>query len=113
MKVSIGAKIYEGAFGGGNEFIKNLTNHLIENNFQVVNSLKDKDIDIILLTSPFIASETSTFTNYEINYYINFVNPNAIVFQRINDCDERKNTNFVNKTIIKRNKYVDINIFVE
>ena len=112
MKVSIGAKIYEGAFGGGNEFIKNLTNHLIENNFQVVNSLKDKDIDIILLTSPFIASETSTFTNYEINYYINFVNPNAIVFQRINDCDERKNTNFVNKTIIKRNKYVDINIFV-
>ena len=65
-----------------------------------------------MLTSPFIASETSTFTNYEINYYINFVNPNAIVFQRINDCDERKNTNFVNKTIIKRNKYVDINIFV-
>ena len=112
MKVSIGAKIHDGAYGGGNEFIKNLTSYLIENNFQVVNNLKDRDIDVILLTSPFIASETSTFTNYEINYYINFVNPNAVVFQRINDCDERKNTNFVNKTIIKRNKYVDVNIFV-
>jgi len=112
LKISIGAKIFDGAYGGGNEFLKNLINYLKKNNFQVVNSLEDKDIDIILLTNPFIASETSTFTNYEINYYINFVNTNTLVFQRINECDERKNTNFVNKTIVKRNKYVDINIFV-
>ena len=112
MKVSIGTKIFEGAYGGGNEFLKNLINFLKQNNIQVVNNLKDKDIDIILLTNPFVRSESSTFSNYEIDYYLNFINPSALVFQRINECDERKNTNFVNKTIIKRNKFVDINIFV-
>tara|TARA_B100001287_G_C22686274_1_gene533850 strand:+ start:2015 stop:3115 length:1101 start_codon:yes stop_codon:yes gene_type:complete len=112
LKISIGSKIHDGPYGGGNEFIKNLTEYLKINKYQVVNDLKDKDIDIILLTSPLVTSETSTFTNYEIDYYINFVNPNAIVFQRINECDQRKNTNYVNKTIIKRNKHVDINIFV-
>ena len=90
MKISIGAKIFDGAYGGGNEFLKNLINYLKKNNFQVVNSLEDKDIDIILLTNPFIASETSTFTNYEINYYINFVNTNTLVFKGLTNVMKGK-----------------------
>jgi len=112
MKISIGSKIIQGPFGGGNEFLKNLKNYLEEKNYKVINNLDDDDIDIILLTNSLIDSETSTFNNYDVDYYINFINPSAIVIQRINECDERKGTKKLNSTISKLNKNVDLNIFV-
>lgn len=112
MKISIGAQIIDGPFGGGNEFVKNLSNKLIDCGHEVINNLKDRDIDIIILINPLRDSEISTFDNFDIDYYINFVNKKTISFQRINECDERKNTNFVNKSIIFSNKNIDVNIFV-
>ena len=61
MKVAIGSKYIDGPYGGGNLFIKNIKNYLIENNHYVVFELKDKDIDIILLINPLYDSEHSTF----------------------------------------------------
>lgn len=112
MKVSIGAKILQGPFGGGNEFLRNLIIFLESNNVEVVNNLNHEDIDIILLTNPLDSSETSTFNNYDIDFYIKFKNSDAICFQRINECDERKKTNYINKSLDKFNKNIDINIFV-
>ena len=74
MKVSIGAKIIEGPFGGGNAFINNLANYLKKNNFEIINHLNDKDIDIILLINPLLGSTTSTFDDLDVLKYINFVN---------------------------------------
>ena len=90
MKISIGAEIIEGPFGGGNEFLKNLKEYLNTEGHTVINHLNDRDIDIILLTNPLMTSETSTFNSYDIEYYLKFNNNNAIVFQRFNECDERK-----------------------
>jgi hypothetical protein len=112
MKISIGAKIIEGPFGGGNAFIRNLAEYLSLNGIEVVNHLKDKDIDFILLVNPLIGSSTSTFDHLDILKYQKYVNPKSISIQRINECDERKKTNFVNRKIIESNKYVDITIFV-
>jgi len=112
MKISIGAKIIEGPFGGGNSFIRNLAGYLSSNGIKVVNHLKDTDIDFILLVNPLIGSSTSTFDHLDILKYQKYVNPKSISIQRINECDERKNTNFVNSKIIESNKYVDITIFV-
>ena len=112
MKISIGSKITHGAYGGGNSFLQNLTNQLIQDGHTIVNDLKDKDIDIILLTNPLITSETSTYNNFDIDFYQNFINKKSISIHRINECDERKNTNFVNKKILSSNKYIDINVFV-
>jgi len=112
MKISIGSKIIKGPFGGGNEFIRNLKIFFEDRNYQVVDNLLDKDIDIILITNPFLDSETSTFNNYDVDYYINFKNPNAIVFQRINECDERKGTKNLNSKLNYLNKNVDVNIYV-
>ena len=50
MKVSIGSKIVNGPWGGGNLFVKNLSNFLINNGHDVIYDLSDKDIDLILLT---------------------------------------------------------------
>ena len=112
MKVSVGARIIDGPFGGGNAFVGNLVNYFKENNIEVVYDLADDDIDIILLLNPLPQSKIATFNHIKILYYQKNINPNSISIQRINECDERKNTNFVNKTIIKSNKYIDITIFV-
>ena len=66
----------------------------------------------MLLTNPLIDSEHSTFNHLDIIYYQKFVNPNSISIQRINECDERKNTKNVNKQIIKSNSEMDYTIFV-
>jgi len=112
MKISIGSKVINGPFGGGNEYIKNLISFLEIKGHIVINHLNDDDIDIILLTSPFLDSQTSTFSNYEIDFYQKFVNSSTISFQRINECDERKKTNHINKQIVKSNKNIDCTFFV-
>ncbi len=112
MKVSIGTNVKDGPWGGGNLFAINLTNYLNENNHEVVYNLDDNDIDIILLTEPRKTSESSAFTHLDVNNYLKFKNPNSIVIHRINECDERKNTDYVNKYLISVNKSADYTVFV-
>jgi hypothetical protein len=65
-----------------------------------------------MLTEPRRTSETSSFNHLDIKNYINYVNKDVIVFHRINECDERKNTDYLNKFIIDSNRCADITIFV-
>lgn len=112
MKVSIGSKIKQGPWGGGNLFVINLKNYLLSQGHDVVHTLKDKDIDLILMTEPRRKSESSAFTHFDIKNYLEFINPNAIVVHRINECDERKDTNYVNKYLSNANKIADGTVFV-
>lgn len=112
MKVSIGAKIKSGPWGGGNLFVINLARYLDDLGHEVRYNLEDPDIDIILLTDPRKKSESSSFNHKDIKKYLNKVNPNARVIHRINECDERKGTKGLNKFYIKANKIADHTIFV-
>tara|TARA_Y100000389_G_scaffold43936_1_gene38671 strand:- start:20773 stop:21834 length:1062 start_codon:yes stop_codon:yes gene_type:complete len=112
MKISIGTNIKDGPWGGGNLFAINLKNYLIKNNHTVVHTLDDNDIDLILLTEPRRTSESSMFTHIDILKYRQFVNNNVMVVHRINECDERKNTNFVNQYLLEANKAADATVFV-
>ena len=53
MKVSIGSRIVEGPWGGGNLFAINLRDYLIKKGHKVVFDLAHSDIDLILLTTLF------------------------------------------------------------
>ena len=112
MKISIGTNIKDGPWGGGNLFAINLKNYLIENNHQVINNLEDENIDLILLTEPRITSESSAFTDFDVFKYLTKINNQTLVVHRINECDERKNTKNVNKTLLEANKVADATIFV-
>ena len=112
MKVSIGTNVKDGPWGGGNLFAINLTNHLIKNNHEVVYDLNHDDIDIILLTEPRKTSESSAFTHIDVNNYLNYENEKAIVIHRINECDERKNTNNINDFYLNATKVADHVVFV-
>ena len=98
MKIAIGSKILNKAWGGGNLFVKNLSEHLANNGHRVVFVLFDNDIDLILFTDPRFSSENSTFNHKDIKYFQKLVNPNVKVVHRINECDQRKNTFGVNST---------------
>ena len=112
MKISIGTNIKEGPWGGGNLFAINLRNYLIKQGHNVVHNLKDDDIDIILITEPRKTSESSAFTHIEVLDYLSYVKSDTLVVHWFNECDERKNTNYVNKYLINANKVADHTIFV-
>ena len=112
MKVSIGTNIKDGPWGGGNLFAINLSNFLIQNSIEVVYDLLDEDIDVILITEPRKTSESSSFTHLDVENYVKYINPKSVIIHRINECDERKNTNYVNKYLIYANRIADETIFV-
>ena len=113
MKVSIGSKIVEGPWGGGNLFVKNLSNYLLNLGHEVIYDLSEPDIDLILLTDPRSRRESSsTFNHIEINLYKKYINPNVAVVQRINECDERKNTNNINNFYLHASRCADKVVFV-
>jgi glycosyltransferase involved in cell wall biosynthesis len=112
MKISIGTKIKQGPWGGGNLFAINLANFLKDNNHQVVFDLKDDDIDLILITEPRKTSESSAYTPQDVSNYQKYIKEDSVVVHRVNECDERKNTDYVNKYLIYSNKFADYTIFV-
>ena len=112
MQISIGTKIRKGPWGGGNLFAINLKNYLEDKGHKVLNNLSEDDIDIILLTEPRKTSESSSFTHVDVLKYLTCVNNSSLVVHRINECDERKGTNFVNKFLIEANQVADSTIFV-
>lgn len=113
MKISIGSRIVKGPWGGGNLFIINLSNYLTSQGHEVYFDLSQKDIDLILLTDPRInESPSSSFDHIDIEFYLNYVNPNSVVVQRINECDERKNTTGLNNFYIEASNVADNIVFV-
>ena len=112
MKISIGTKIKEGPWGGGNLFAKNLSNFLKSNGHEVFFDLDNDELYIILITEPRKTSESSAFTHDDVRKYLKYVNFSTLVVHRINECDERKDTNYVNKYLIHANKIADSTVFV-
>jgi hypothetical protein len=111
MKISIGTKIKNTAWGGGNNFAKNLANYMKEKGVDVYFDLKEKNIDLIILTDPRSKSMSSNFDDLDIIKY-QMINNKTLVLHRINECDERKNTNFVNGQLLKANRVADHTVFI-
>ena len=112
MKISFGLSIKNKPWGGGNQFLININNYFNKKNIKIINHLNDNDIDIIVLMDPRYNSSSSTFNHFDIGRYLKKINNNAIVVHRINECDERKGTNYVNKNLIDANYFADHTVFI-
>ena len=112
MKVAIGYHIQTGPWGGGNAFARSLVNALTCRGDLVVHTLKDPDIDLILLTDPRGRSPQVSFDAGTILRYLLVTNPNAVVVHRINECDERKGTKNMNPLLRRANYVADHTVFI-
>lgn len=113
MKICFGSKIINGPWGGGNLFLVNLQDYLIELGHEIVFDLSDKNIDIILFTDPRTGRGSNSTINFKsINKYKKKHNPNVKIVQRINECDERKNTKKINTLYLKASDVADHVVFV-
>ena len=112
MKISIGFKIVDSPWGGGNSFVIGLSKALVARGHEVVFDLKPIDIDIIMIIDPRNQLANIPFSIGQILRYILYRNPQTIVLHRINECDERKNTRTMNFRLRIANYVADHTIFV-
>jgi hypothetical protein len=112
MNIAIGARLQKGPWGGGNQFASSLSDYLRRQGHQVAQALDRADLDIILLTEPRRSSASSAFNDSDVWSYLSRVNPRALVVHRINECDERKNTNWVNRRLAVANRCADHTVFI-
>jgi hypothetical protein len=111
MKVCLNIKFVDGPFGGAMQFAKSLRDYLQSKGVSVVNNLKDDDIDIILHIAPFPIFEICSFT-YIDAYQYKLHHPKTVIVLRVNECDERKGTNYMNRLIIQASKHSDFIVFI-
>jgi len=111
MKISIGSNIIKGPWGGGNQFAINLSNYLKNRGWEVKTDLKDRDIDIILMTEPRKYSSSGNYNQLGISKYL-ILNPRSLVIHRINNCDKGRDTRNLNKYLTRANKVADSTIFI-
>jgi hypothetical protein len=112
MKVAFNCSLVDGPWGGGNRFLRSITEALKQEGNQVVYDLSDTDIDIIVILDPRWRNPALTFSIGNVFRYINFVNKDTLVVHRINECDERKNSKFINSKLRIANYCSDHTVFV-
>lgn len=111
MKISLDTKFISGPFGGASKFSNLFKDFLEKRGFEVVNNLADHDIDIIFHIAPYPFFSLSAYSFLEA-YIYKMSHPKVLVIHRINECDERKGTHYMNKLLIQTAKYSDALIFI-
>lgn len=112
MKISIGMNLQSGPWGGGNQFGCTLTEYLCNKGIEVSFDLSEPKLDLIILTEPRSNLKSSAYSDKNIIKYLLLKNRRAIVVHRINECDERKGTNDVNKRLINANFCANYTVFI-
>jgi hypothetical protein len=114
MKISIGINLQQGSWGGGNRFGQDLADFLRSMGEEVTFDLKDRDIDLILLTEPNKKLKTSAYNHKDILKYLLFRNPRALVVHRINNTSEARNdeAKTFNHYRINANRSADYTVFI-
>lgn len=111
MKISINAKIVEGAWGGANQFAKTLAEYLKQSGHTVKFTLGNFEADLILMIYP---SKNLRITNYDIEDIRSYLyrHPNTLLVHRVNTCDERRGYGNENETILEANRSADYTVFI-
>jgi len=112
MKISLGMNLQSGPWGGGNQFGHSLVKYLRSKGVEVFFDLKQPDLDLIVLAEPRSKLQISAYTDQEIKAYLLQKRWQTLVVHRINECDERKGTTYVNQRLIKANTCADHTVFI-
>lgn len=109
-KVAFNALPVAGSWGGGNQWLLQLSRYLRFLGFTVVYDLSDSDIDFIFVLHS-ADSQGGTFGAEEIAAYKR-AHPRARCIHRINENDARKGTDFMDRAIARMNEVADHTVFI-
>lgn len=108
--VSINYKAKEGPWGGANVFVLQLKKELENCGIKVRFDLQG-DIDLILMIDPRENLQRTAYGLRDISAYRES-HPGVSVIHRINECDKRKSTAFMDDILHQGNEVADYTIFI-
>jgi glycosyltransferase involved in cell wall biosynthesis len=104
-------------YGGGSHFVTEMSHYLSEKGHDVCFTLYEDntkkimtDIDVIFLIDP-RPGDTGFSINHILEYKSKF-NPSVKILHRVNECDKRKNTNFMDSLLIETSKFTTKTVFI-
>ena len=108
--VAINMRPVKGSWGGSSVFVWQLMNILKRCGYQVRFDLK-KNVDLIIIIDPRDDLQQKAFGIPEIRSYKEF-NPKVKIIHRINECDQRKGTDFMDVLLEDANSIADYSVFI-
>ncbi len=96
-------------WGGGNQWVRQMVRHLSERGYAVTFDLKGA-VHAIILVDPRVG-DLVEFGAEEIQAY-KVQRPNVMCLHRVNECDARKGTVFMDELLAQANKVADFSVFV-
>lgn len=100
----------KGPWGGSSPFVSQLKAFLEWRGYRVGFKL-DSDVDLVVLIDPRKELQNKSFGLEEIKK-AKQANPGLKVLHRINECDQRKATNFMDPLLAEANKLADFTVFI-
>jgi len=98
-----------GPWGGSSPFVEQLAELLRRRGYRVVYTLADP-VDLIVMVDPRVG-EIKPFGIDEIEAYRRS-HPGVRVLHRINECDQRKGTEFMDPLLARANAVADFTVFI-
>jgi len=111
LRISINARKIEGSYGGGNQFANSLEKYLRRQGHEVFRKLVS-NLDLILIVS---SQGNLNITAYDVDDITDYIalNPNVVIVQRVNSCDEQRGSELgINEAILNANRIADYTIFI-
>lgn len=108
--VCFNLKPVRGPWGGSSLFVSQLSKYLRNLGYKVTYTLTP-DVDIIVLVDPRKDQKNKPFGLEEIRHFKS-QKPSVRVLHRINECDQRKNSDFMDSMLKEANELADFTVFI-
>lgn len=108
-RVAFNMRAVAGPWGGSSGFVSQLSAHLLRRGYQVCFDLSD-EVDVIILVDPRMGGNVRFGVQQIIDYRRRY--PQVRVLHRINECDQRKNTDFMDDLLREMNALADYTVFI-
>ncbi len=97
------------AWGGGNQFAMIIGRYLANQGHKVTFDLKHKPDAILLIEG--VEPKRATFFTNDVERYLRS-NPGVVVAHRVNECDKRKGTGYVDERLRQTNSKANRTVFI-
>jgi len=108
--VAFNMKPVKGPWGGSSTFVTQLSSYLQRRGYRIVFSL-DESVDVAIIIDPRLDAANRMFGIDEIAE-MRARNPRLRVLHRVNECDQRKGTDFMDPLLEKASRVVDHTVFI-